>query len=49
MACDIALLTVDMLLHVVLRTGLLGASYLDENGQRQPAGFLFVVQVLLAH
>lgn len=49
MACDIALLTVDMLLHVVLRTGLLGASYLDENGQRQPAGFLFVVQVLLTH
>lgn len=47
MAFDIALLTVDMLLHVVLRTGLLGASYLDENGQRQPAGFLFVVQVLL--
>lgn len=46
MAFDIALLTVDMLLHVVLRTGLLGASYLDENGQRQPAGFLFVVQHL---
>ncbi|KAM3591844.1 uncharacterized protein V6R79_008239 [Siganus canaliculatus] len=46
MAGDIALLTGDMLLHVVLRSGLLRASYLDEYGQQQPAGPLFVVQHL---
>ncbi|XP_054623704.1 palmitoyltransferase ZDHHC4 [Dunckerocampus dactyliophorus] len=46
MAGDIALLTTDMLLHAVLRTGLLGASYMDEYGQRHPAGPLFVVQHL---
>lgn len=47
MAGDIALLTTDMLLHVVLRSGLLGASYIDEYDQQQPAGFLFVIQVTL--
>ncbi|CAL9698835.1 unnamed protein product [Knipowitschia caucasica] len=46
MAGDIALLTGDMLLHAVLRSGLLRASYVDENGQQQPAGPLFVVQHL---
>ncbi|XP_024913125.1 palmitoyltransferase ZDHHC4 isoform X2 [Cynoglossus semilaevis] len=46
MAGDIALLTTDMLLHVVLRSGLLGASYIDEYDQQQPAGFLFVIQHL---
>lgn len=47
MAGDIALLTADMLLHAVLRSGLLTASYIDEYGQQQPAGPLFVVQVRL--
>lgn len=47
MAGDIALLTGDMLLHAVLRSGLLMASYIDEYGQKQPAGPLFVVQVRL--
>ncbi|XP_041671845.1 palmitoyltransferase ZDHHC4 [Cheilinus undulatus] len=46
MAGDIALLTGDMLLHAVLRSGLLTASYIDENGEQQPAGFMFVVQHL---
>uniref|UniRef100_A0A4W6G8Y7 Palmitoyltransferase n=1 Tax=Lates calcarifer TaxID=8187 RepID=A0A4W6G8Y7_LATCA len=46
MAGDIALLTADMLLHAVLRSGLLGASYIDEYGEQQPAGPLFVVQHL---
>lgn len=46
MAADIALLTGDMLLHAVLRSGLLRASYIDESGQQQPAGPLFVVQHL---
>lgn len=41
----VALLTGDMLLHAVLRSGLLRASYIDEYGQQQPAGPLFVVQV----
>lgn len=45
MAGDIALLTGDMLLHAVLRSGLLMASYIDEYGEKQPAGTLFVVQV----
>lgn len=45
MAGDIALLTADMLLHAVLRSGLLRASYIDEYGQQQAAGPLFVVQV----
>lgn len=44
-AGDIALLTGDMLLHAVLRSGLLMASYIDEYGEKQPAGPLFVVQV----
>ncbi|TKS90057.1 putative palmitoyltransferase ZDHHC4 [Collichthys lucidus] len=46
MAGDIAILTGDMLLHAVLRSGLLSASYIDEYGQQQPAGPLFVVQHL---
>lgn len=48
MAGDIALLTGDMLLHAVLRSGLLTVSYIDEYGQQQPAGPLFVVQVRLS-
>lgn len=47
MAGDIAVLTGDMLLHAVLRSGLLSASYIDDQGQQQPAGPLFVVQVRL--
>lgn len=46
MAADIAVLTGDMLLHAVLRSGLLRASYIDDNGQQQPAGPLFVAQHL---
>ncbi|KAM9837503.1 palmitoyltransferase ZDHHC4 isoform 2-T2 [Aulostomus maculatus] len=46
MAGDIALLTGDMLLHVTLRSGLLGASYIDEYEQQQQAGPLFVIQHL---
>ncbi|XP_034426956.1 probable palmitoyltransferase ZDHHC4 [Hippoglossus hippoglossus] len=46
MAGDIALLTADMLLHAVLRSGLLRASYIDEFGEQQTAGPLFVVQHL---
>ncbi|XP_024140111.1 palmitoyltransferase ZDHHC4 [Oryzias melastigma] len=46
MAADVAVLTADMLLHAVLRSGLLGASYIDENGEQQAAGFLFIVQHL---
>lgn len=46
MAADVALLTGDMLLHAVLRSGLLRASYIDHSGQQQPAGPLFVVQHL---
>ncbi|XP_039991656.1 palmitoyltransferase ZDHHC4 isoform X3 [Xiphias gladius] len=46
MAGDIALLTADMLFHAVLRSGLLRASYIDEYGEQQPAGPLFVVQHL---
>ncbi|XP_074519495.1 palmitoyltransferase ZDHHC4 [Halichoeres trimaculatus] len=46
MAGDIALLTADMLLHAVVRSGLLAASYIDEDGQQQAAGFMFVVQHL---
>uniref|UniRef100_A0A3P9LUJ7 Palmitoyltransferase n=1 Tax=Oryzias latipes TaxID=8090 RepID=A0A3P9LUJ7_ORYLA len=49
MAADVALLTLDMLLHAVLRSGLLRASYIDENGEQQPAGFPFIVQVLPVH
>lgn len=45
MAGAIALLTGDMLLHAMLRSGLLMASYVDEYGQKQVAGPLFVVQV----
>lgn len=48
MAGDIALLTTDMLLHAVLRSGLMMASYIDDHGEKQPAGLLFVVQVILS-
>lgn len=47
MAGDMALLTVDMLLHVVMRSGLMMASYIDEYGDKQLAGLMFVVQVIL--
>lgn len=46
MAGSVALLTGDMLLHAVLRSGILRASYIDENGDHQFAGPLFVVQHL---
>ncbi|XP_030631485.1 palmitoyltransferase ZDHHC4 [Chanos chanos] len=46
MAGDIALLTGDMLLHAVLRSGLMHAYYIDENGQQQSTGLLFVIQHL---
>ncbi|KAM8890557.1 palmitoyltransferase ZDHHC4 [Synchiropus picturatus] len=46
MAGNIAILTIDMLLHVLLRSGLLQASYIDELGQQQPAGPLFIIQHL---
>ncbi|NP_001290621.1 probable palmitoyltransferase ZDHHC4 [Esox lucius] len=45
MAGDIALLTGDML-HAVVRSGLLRARYVDDNGQQQEAGMLFVIQHL---
>ncbi|KAF3853343.1 hypothetical protein F7725_014031 [Dissostichus mawsoni] len=41
-AGDVAVLTGDMLLHAVLRSGLLRSSYIDEEGQQQSAGPLFV-------
>lgn len=47
MAGDIAVLTADMLLHVVVRSGLMMASYIDEYGDKQLAGLMFVVQVIL--
>ncbi|XP_076025791.1 palmitoyltransferase ZDHHC4 [Genypterus blacodes] len=46
MAGDIALLTGDMLLHAVLRSGLLSASFIDADGQQQPVGPLFIIQHL---
>uniref|UniRef100_G3P3D6 Palmitoyltransferase n=2 Tax=Gasterosteus aculeatus TaxID=69293 RepID=G3P3D6_GASAC len=46
MAGDMAVLTGDMLFHAVLRSGLLRASYVDEYGEQQPAGPLFVAQHL---
>ncbi|KAI2658539.1 Palmitoyltransferase ZDHHC4 [Labeo rohita] len=46
MACDIAVLTTDMLLQAVLRTGLLHAHYIDEQGVQQPAGPFFIIQHL---
>lgn len=46
MAGSVALLTGDMLLHAVLRSGLLRASYIDEYGQQQQAGPLFIIQHL---
>lgn len=45
MAADMALLTVDMLLHAVVRSGILQAHYIDDDGQQQQAGMLFVIQV----
>lgn len=48
MAGDMAILIADMLLHAVLRSGLLTASYIDEQGQQQPAGPLFIIQVRLS-
>lgn len=46
MAGNIAVLTTDMLLQTVLRTGLLHAHYIDEQGIQQPAGPLFIIQHL---
>ncbi|KAM6951796.1 palmitoyltransferase ZDHHC4 [Aplochiton taeniatus] len=46
MAADMALLTADMLLHAVLRSGILRARYIDQDGQQQHAGTLFVIQHL---
>ncbi|XP_062382047.1 palmitoyltransferase ZDHHC4 [Sardina pilchardus] len=46
MAGDIAILTVDLLLNVVVRTGLLHAHYVDAQGQQQPTGIVFIVQHL---
>ncbi|XP_066521416.1 palmitoyltransferase ZDHHC4 isoform X2 [Hoplias malabaricus] len=46
MAGDIAVLTADMLFHVVVRAGLMHAQYIDADGQQQPSGLLFVTQQL---
>ncbi|KAI5623176.1 putative palmitoyltransferase ZDHHC4, partial [Silurus asotus] len=46
MAGDIALLTVDMLFHSVVRSGIMHAQYVDSDGQQQPVGLLFVIQHL---
>nr|XP_006637320.1 PREDICTED: probable palmitoyltransferase ZDHHC4 [Lepisosteus oculatus]XP_015215745.1 PREDICTED: probable palmitoyltransferase ZDHHC4 [Lepisosteus oculatus] len=46
MAGDMAVLTAGMLFHAVLRSDLLHASYIDRQGQRQPAGLFFIVQRL---
>lgn len=45
MAGDIALLTADMLFHSVVRSGIMHAYYVDAEGQQQPVGTLFVIQV----
>lgn len=45
MAGDIALLTLDMLFHTVLRSGIMHANYVDAEGQQQPVGLLLVIQV----
>lgn len=47
MAGDIAVLTADMLLQAVLRAGLLHAHYIDEQGEQQSAGPLFIIQVIM--
>lgn len=44
-AGDISVLIADMLVQTVVRTGLLHAHYLDEQGQQQPVGPLFIIQV----
>lgn len=44
-AADLAVLTSNMMFHVVLQSGLLHAHYIDQDGQQQPAGPLFIVQV----
>lgn len=45
MAGNIAILTADMLFHTVLRSGIMNAHYVDAEGQQQPVGPLFVIQV----
>ncbi|XP_056627235.1 palmitoyltransferase ZDHHC4 [Triplophysa dalaica] len=45
-AGDISVLIADMLVQTVVRTGLLHAHYLDEQGQQQPVGPLFIIQHL---
>uniref|UniRef100_A0A8C1NH00 Palmitoyltransferase n=1 Tax=Cyprinus carpio TaxID=7962 RepID=A0A8C1NH00_CYPCA len=44
MAGNIAVLTADMLLQAVLRTGLLHSHYIDEQGEQQHAGPLIIIQ-----
>ncbi|MBN3303961.1 ZDHC4 palmitoyltransferase, partial [Amia calva] len=46
MAGDIMVLTADMLFHAVLHSNLLHAYYIDQQGQQQPVGFLFIIQHL---
>ncbi|XP_067100370.1 palmitoyltransferase ZDHHC4 [Osmerus mordax] len=46
MAGSMAVLTGDMLLQAVLRSGLLRAHYLDQQGQHQQAGTAFIIQHL---
>ncbi|KAJ8283989.1 hypothetical protein COCON_G00028390 [Conger conger] len=46
MAADIAVLTADMLFNVVLQSGLLHAHYVDEQGEKQAAGPVFIIQHL---
>uniref|UniRef100_A0A0E9XD70 Palmitoyltransferase n=1 Tax=Anguilla anguilla TaxID=7936 RepID=A0A0E9XD70_ANGAN len=46
MASDIAVLTADMLLNVVLASGLLHAHYVDQQGEQQPVGPVFIIQHL---
>ncbi|XP_046888000.1 palmitoyltransferase ZDHHC4-like isoform X2 [Hypomesus transpacificus] len=46
MAGSMAVLTGDMLLQAVLRSGLLRAHYLDQHRQHQQAGTAFIIQHL---
>uniref|UniRef100_A0A9J7X1H0 Palmitoyltransferase n=2 Tax=Cyprinus carpio TaxID=7962 RepID=A0A9J7X1H0_CYPCA len=49
MAGNIAVLTADMLLQAVLRTGLLHSHYIDEQGEQQHAGPLIIIQVIMIY
>ncbi|XP_077407575.1 palmitoyltransferase ZDHHC4 [Vanacampus margaritifer] len=46
MAANVAILTANMLLDIVLQTGLLWAMYIDDYGQQQQAGPQFIIQHL---